>query len=175
MDLSGDVDVHAKKKPEEVVKWNEYEALRDTIYKRISAEIEKSDDSLREELKSLDFKIEASATQDSVDVLQEVVTNLTRKITHLSTLVQQQQAPHNDGRANAHGQVGFARRVPMENNREDDGLGKPKFSIPTLTCDTEDVEEYLMWELKIEKLRSEERRVGKECASMCRSRWSPYH
>ena len=24
-------------------------------------------------------------------------------------------------------------------------------------------------------LRSEERRVGKECASMCRSRWSPYH
>ena len=26
-----------------------------------------------------------------------------------------------------------------------------------------------------EKDRSEERRVGKECASMCRSRWSPYH
>ena len=25
------------------------------------------------------------------------------------------------------------------------------------------------------KVRSEERRVGKECASMCRSRWSPYH
>ena len=24
-------------------------------------------------------------------------------------------------------------------------------------------------------MRSEERRVGKECASMCRSRWSPYH
>ena len=23
--------------------------------------------------------------------------------------------------------------------------------------------------------RSEERRVGKECASKCRSRWSPYH
>src|SRR3546814_4812712 len=26
-----------------------------------------------------------------------------------------------------------------------------------------------------EKLRSEERRVGKECVSTCRSRWSPYH
>ena len=26
-----------------------------------------------------------------------------------------------------------------------------------------------------QKVRSEERRVGKECASMCRSRWSPYH
>ena len=23
--------------------------------------------------------------------------------------------------------------------------------------------------------RSEERRVGKECVSLCRSRWSPYH
>ena len=25
------------------------------------------------------------------------------------------------------------------------------------------------------KARSEERRVGKECTSWCRSRWSPYH
>src|SRR3546814_1678553 len=25
------------------------------------------------------------------------------------------------------------------------------------------------------KMRSEERRVGKECVSTCRSRWSPYH
>ena len=24
-------------------------------------------------------------------------------------------------------------------------------------------------------MRSEERRVGKECATLCRSRWSPYH
>src|SRR3546814_1161486 len=27
----------------------------------------------------------------------------------------------------------------------------------------------------IEQLRSEERRVGKECVSTCRSRWSPDH
>src|SRR3546814_13476130 len=26
-----------------------------------------------------------------------------------------------------------------------------------------------------EWIRSEERRVGKECVSTCRSRWSPYH
>src|SRR3546814_19044274 len=25
------------------------------------------------------------------------------------------------------------------------------------------------------QMRSEERRVGKECVSTCRSRWSPYH
>ena len=32
-------------------------------------------------------------------------------------------------------------------------------------------------QLKIarDKGRSEERRVGKECATLCRSRWSPYH
>src|SRR3546814_15663339 len=29
--------------------------------------------------------------------------------------------------------------------------------------------------LRIEPDRSEERRVGKECVSTCRSRWSPYH
>src|SRR3546814_13668250 len=27
----------------------------------------------------------------------------------------------------------------------------------------------------IRDIRSEERRVGKECVSTCRSRWSPYH
>src|SRR3546814_2404557 len=26
-----------------------------------------------------------------------------------------------------------------------------------------------------DQMRSEERRVGKECVSTCRSRWSPYH
>ena len=26
-----------------------------------------------------------------------------------------------------------------------------------------------------DSLRSEERRVGKECSLLCRSRWSPYH
>ena len=29
--------------------------------------------------------------------------------------------------------------------------------------------------LKLAETRSEERRVGKECTSWCRSRWSPYH
>ena len=28
---------------------------------------------------------------------------------------------------------------------------------------------------KAQMVRSEERRVGKECTSWCRSRWSPYH
>ena len=46
-----------------------------------------------------------------------------------------------------------------------------------LMSDTiEDLTELRLWSLeKIKENRSEERRVGKECASMCRSRWSPYH
>src|SRR3546814_13458728 len=34
--------------------------------------------------------------------------------------------------------------------------------------------EFELLKEKLEK-RSEERRVGKECVSTCRSRWSPYH
>src|SRR3546814_11632643 len=30
-------------------------------------------------------------------------------------------------------------------------------------------------DLAVADARSEERRVGKECVSTCRSRWSPYH
>src|SRR3546814_11308631 len=30
-------------------------------------------------------------------------------------------------------------------------------------------------EMSADQLRSEERRVGKECVGTCRSRWSPYH
>ena len=33
----------------------------------------------------------------------------------------------------------------------------------------------LLRELHEGRSRSEERRVGKECQSVCRSRWSPYH
>src|SRR3546814_19912268 len=32
-----------------------------------------------------------------------------------------------------------------------------------------------LWGPALPDLRSEERRVGKECVSTCRSRWSPYH
>src|SRR3546814_5894088 len=35
--------------------------------------------------------------------------------------------------------------------------------------------DHAAWELKAALARSEERRVGKECVSTCRYRWSPYH
>src|SRR3546814_1530540 len=41
----------------------------------------------------------------------------------------------------------------------------------------QDGESYVRWlrSLLQDTNRSEERRVGKECVSTCRSRWSPYH
>src|SRR3546814_15583229 len=40
----------------------------------------------------------------------------------------------------------------------------------------ESEEEHIdMLETQFAMIRSEERRVGKECVSTCRSRWSPYH
>src|SRR3546814_7165947 len=34
---------------------------------------------------------------------------------------------------------------------------------------------YISASIVFQMMRSEERRVGKECVSTCRSRWSPYH
>ena len=42
---------------------------------------------------------------------------------------------------------------------------------PALTKQIRHVEDCL----GVKAVRSEERRVGKECATLCRSRWSPYH
>src|SRR3546814_15313979 len=39
----------------------------------------------------------------------------------------------------------------------------------------EAVEQVRVGQVQVKDERSEERRVGKECVSTCRSRWSPYH
>ena len=48
------------------------------------------------------------------------------------------------------------------------GGGNPVLIQSMTNTKTEDVESTV-------SQRSEERRVGKECTSWCRSRWSPYH
>src|SRR3546814_6882878 len=47
----------------------------------------------------------------------------------------------------------------------------PKYLYPRLV---ERISQQQAYQLR-DFLRSEERRVGKECVSTCRSRWSPYH
>ena len=47
---------------------------------------------------------------------------------------------------------------------------------PTISSILKNVSSYFGLDFKIPEIaRSEERRVGKECVSTCRSRWSPYH
>ena len=44
-----------------------------------------------------------------------------------------------------------------------------------LFVETEGATPKYMYRMKLSLRRSEERRVGKECVRLCRSRWSPYH
>src|SRR3546814_18332321 len=46
---------------------------------------------------------------------------------------------------------------------------------PTSVEQIERIAKDLPYPKLINMFRSEERRVGKECVSTCRSRWSPYH
>ena len=57
-----------------------------------------------------------------------------------------------------------------------------EFSNPNDKREFDNIKEIILNELKnnakiefSKDLRSEERRVGKECLRLCRSRWSPYH
>ena len=60
-------------------------------------------------------------------------------------------------------------------------FAREKESLFTRWCkaskatDFESLSELILLEEFKNSLRSEERRVGKECLRLCRSRWSPYH
>src|SRR3546814_6288851 len=54
-----------------------------------------------------------------------------------------------------------------------DGAERLRSAVGEWVIDTVDVGRDAR--IGIRKERSEERRVGKECVSTCRSRWSPYH
>src|SRR3546814_4909833 len=53
--------------------------------------------------------------------------------------------------------------LPFTKLRQVEGLKRLKLAPEKLKC------------IRELGMRSEERRVGKECVSTCRSRWSPYH
>ena len=53
--------------------------------------------------------------------------------------------------------------------------GKKQIEFFTLDGGTVTFNVYPSWTRIASMSRSEERRVGKECVSLCRSRWSPYH
>src|SRR3546814_13496800 len=56
-------------------------------------------------------------------------------------------------------------------------VNNPPRSLRAAVAERSDFPDVMIHEWTVLKLcsRSEERRVGKECVSTCRSRWSPYH
>src|SRR3546814_5873603 len=56
-------------------------------------------------------------------------------------------------------------------------LGNEEFVIMNIIMKTlfRNPADRLLFLDDLHDMRSEERRVGKECVSTCRSRWSPYH
>src|SRR3546814_16390133 len=54
-------------------------------------------------------------------------------------------------------------------------LGAYQGTVLLISHDTEFLDAVAKTILHFDQARSEERRVGKECVSTCRYRWSPYH
>ena len=63
-------------------------------------------------------------------------------------------------------------RIPLEDNFTD-VIGKAQRGQEL--SDTALAEKAGITAEELKAVKSEERRVGKECPSKCRSRWSPYH
>ena len=164
------VDVMQKKDGDECVTWKEYEALRD----HLTGLINRSTNNIDADIQAIQMKVDATETtvnamQTQVNDLQTSIQQLTTSVNGLRVAIEQRQHEGHGDADSVHGDnenmmgnngrgrglqgpgrpppLG-ARRVPLQ---EDDGLGKPKFTIPRFEGST-DVEEYLTSELKMEKL-----------------------
>src|SRR3546814_15058239 len=88
-------------------------------------------------------------------------------IEHHAIADNRQRAPHDAGRQQAElvGVLADDKRMAgiMPALETDDDIGSLRKPVDNLSLSL------------VAPLRSEERRVGKECVSTCRSRWSPYH
>ncbi|KAK1610171.1 hypothetical protein QYE76_033844 [Lolium multiflorum] len=149
----------------DIITWREYEALRNEMRR----EFRTNDDELKSTVDEI--KQTLDATNVTVTGLSDQMTDIQRNIADMRlaienlTVQQQQQEDDEDPELedDAHNARGAPRGhrprgwVPLGRNGrgqdEEDGLGKPKFSIPKFEGGA-DVEEYLTWELKIEKLWS---------------------
>ena len=81
MDSSSDASMQQKKSHDEVVKWNEYKALRDHLKRNI----ESASEEIYGDIYKVDMKIDgvvkiAGTTQAQVTTLQASITTLTQQI-----------------------------------------------------------------------------------------------
>src|SRR3546814_18788609 len=80
----------------------------------------------------------------------------------------------------AEGEIAFVLKKDLKGPgvTEDQVLDATDYVLPCFEIVDSRIDD---WKIKIQDTvadnasRSEERRVGKECVSTCRSRWSPYH
>ncbi|KAK1627035.1 hypothetical protein QYE76_001350 [Lolium multiflorum] len=139
----------------DLITWRDFEALRNEMRREFRIE----DDELRGTVEEINQKLDA--TNETVTTMTDQMTDIQRSLQALQLAVenltnqQQQQDEDPDevpGRGNRpRGWAPLGRHGRGQD--EEDGLGKPKFSIPKFEGGA-DVEEYLTWELKIEKLWS---------------------
>ncbi|KAK1654017.1 hypothetical protein QYE76_071822 [Lolium multiflorum] len=149
----------------DIITWREYEALRNEMRREFA-----QDDVLNGKVEEISQKLDAThvtvtTMQDQMTDVQRSLADLRLAVENLTAQQQQQQEDAEDPELqdDAHNARDAPRGhrprgwVPLGRNGrgqdEEDGLGKPKFSIPKFEGGA-DVEEYLTWELKIEKLWS---------------------
>ena len=171
--MSASEVVMQKKDDNGTVTWREYEALRDHFTGIFHRNATTTDGNIQAvQLKLDDTEATVQTMQGQITELQTSIAQLTTAVNGLRTTFEQrfQGDPEDDAsvhgdhappfgvNANGRGRGGANVRQPPPVHHaqcvvqpEDDGLGKPKFSIPKFEGST-DVEEYLTWELKMEKL-----------------------
>ncbi|KAK1611988.1 hypothetical protein QYE76_035661 [Lolium multiflorum] len=146
----------------DVMTWREYEALRNEMRREFGEQGQKLNDDIGNVTKTLDtinetvntIQVQVMDIQRSIQVLQLAVENLTQQQQqHEDEDADLEEQPTARGIGRGNSGRGFVElgghRVPPQ--QQDDGLGKPKFSIPKFEGGP-DVEEYLTWEMKIENL-----------------------
>ncbi|KAK1645885.1 hypothetical protein QYE76_063690 [Lolium multiflorum] len=148
----------------DIVTWREYEALRNEMRREFRTKDDELKDTVDEIKQTLDAtNITVTGLADQMTDIQRNLADMRLAIENLTTQQQQDDDEDPELEDDAHNARGAPRdhrprgRAPLGRNGrgqdEEDGLGKPKFSIPKFEGGA-DVEEYLTWELKIEKLWS---------------------
>ncbi|KAK1613311.1 hypothetical protein QYE76_036984 [Lolium multiflorum] len=139
----------------DLITWRDFEALRNEMRREFRIE----DDGLMGEVQEINQKLDATnetatAMADQMTDIQRTLQTLQLAVENLTNQQQQQDEDPDEvpGRGNRpRGWAPLGRHGRGQD--EEDGLGKPKFSIPKFEGGA-DVEEYLTWELKIAKLWS---------------------
>ncbi|KAK1641620.1 hypothetical protein QYE76_059425 [Lolium multiflorum] len=150
----------------DIITWREYEALRNEMRREFRTKDDELKSTVDEIKQTLDAtNVTVTGLSDQMTDIQRNIADMRLAIENLTAQQQQQQEDDEDPELedDAHNARGAPRGhrprgwVPLGRNGrgqdEEDGLGKPKFSIPKFEGGA-DVEEYLTWELKIEKLWS---------------------